>query len=120
MGITGFALFWYLLDRGVPEAEARNVVLLLMVLFGNVHAFNARSERRSAFRIPFAANPLLVLAVIGAQAIHIGAMYTPGVSQVLEVRPIDFGSWIQVAALALSLLAVSELYKLLRPLHDDA
>ena len=120
MGIAAFASFWYLLDSGMRETEARNLVLLLMVLFENVHAFNARSERRSIFRIPFAANPLLVLAVIGAQAIHIGAMYTPGLSHVLELNPIDFRSWIEVAVVALSLLAVSELYKWLRPLHDDA
>jgi P-type Ca2+ transporter type 2C len=39
-----------------------------MVLFENVHAFNVRSETRSAFRVPLAANRLLVAAVVAAQA----------------------------------------------------
>lgn len=118
MGIAAFGSFWYLLDQGMPEGDARNIVLLLMVLFENVHAFNARSERRSVFRISFSANPFLVLAVIGAQAIHIGAMYLPGLSGILDLRAIGFGAWVQVALVALSLLAVAELYKLLRPMRD--
>ena len=120
MGAAAFATFWYLLESGVPEQEARNLVLLLMVLFENVHAFNARSERRSAFRMPFAANPLLVLAVIGAQAIHIGAMYTPGLAGILDLKPIGLAAWMAVAAVALTLLGVAEIYKLLRPVVDDA
>jgi magnesium-transporting ATPase (P-type) len=120
MGIAAFGSFWYLLDSGVPEADARNLVLLLMVLFENVHAFNARSERRSAFRIPFAANPFLVLAVIAAQGLHIAAMYTPGLSDVLGVMPISFSAWLTVAGVALSLLIVAEVYKVWRHPEDSA
>ena len=115
MGAAAFATFWYLLESGVGQEEARNLVLLLMVLFENVHAFNARSERRSAFRMPFGANPLLVLAVIGAQAIHVGAMYTPGLAGILDLKPIGLAAWMAVAAVALTLLGVAEIYKLLRP-----
>jgi Ca2+-transporting ATPase len=120
MGAAAFATFWYLLESGVGQEEARNLVLLLMVLFENVQAFNARSERRSAFRMPFGANPLLVLAVIGAQAIHIGAMYTPGLAGILDLKPIGLAAWMAVAAVALTLLGVAEIYKLLRPVIDDA
>jgi len=118
MGIAAFGSFWYLLEQGIPEAEARNLVLLLMVLFENVHAFNARSERRSVFRIPFAANPFLVLAVIAAQGLHIAAMYTPGLSDVLGVAPISFPAWLSVAGVALSLMAVAEVYKVRRHPED--
>ncbi len=120
MGIAAFGAFWYLLELGVSEAEARNMVLLLMVLFENVHAFNARSERRSVFAIAVAANPFLVLAVIAAQGLHIAAMYTPGLRDILGVSPIGFAAWLSVAALALSLLAVAELYKIWRQPEDDA
>ena len=120
MGIAAFGSFWYLLEQGVPEPEARNLVLLLMVLFENVHAFNARSERRSVLRIPFAANPFLVLAVIAAQGLHIAAMYTPGLRDVLGIMPIGFSSWLSVAGVALSLLAVAEIYKIWRHPDDSA
>ena len=108
------------LEQGVPEPEARNLVLLLMVLFENAHAFNARSERRSVFRIPFAANPFLVLAVIAAQGLHIAAMYTPGLRDVLGIMPIGFSSWLSVAGVALSLLVVAEIYKIWRHPDDSA
>lgn len=114
MGAASFATFWYLLDRGVPEAEARNIVLLLMVLFENVQAFNARSERRSIFRVPLAANPFLVVAVVAAQGLHIAAMYMPGLGGILHLNPINFQTWLAVAGVALSLAALAELYKALR------
>jgi len=119
MGAAAFATFWYLLESGMPEEDARNLVLLLMVLFENVQAFNARSERRSAFRVPFGANPFLILAVIGAQAIHIGAMYMPGLAGILDMKPIGLTTWIAVAAIAVTLLGVAEIYKLLRPVADN-
>ncbi len=119
MGAAAFVAFWYFLESGMKQAEARNLVLLLMVLFENVQAFNARSERRSAFGMPFRANPFLVLAVIGAQGIHIGAMYTPGLAGILDLQPISPATWLAVAAVALTLLGVAEIYKLLRPVVDD-
>ncbi len=119
MGAASFALFWYLLENGVPEAEARNLVLLLMVLFENMQALNARSERRSVFRIPFAANPFLIVAIVAAQAIHIGAIYMPGLSGILDLQPIAMESWLPVAAVALTLIAVAEVYKFVRPATDE-
>jgi magnesium-transporting ATPase (P-type) len=113
IGFTAFLFFRWALDAGWTEFEARNALLLLMVLFENVHVFNCRSEIRSAFRVPLAANPLLVLAVIAAQAVHIGAMYLPGLSHVLRLEPIGFGLWWKIALLALALIVVMECYKLL-------
>ena len=69
--------------------------------------------------MPFRANPFLILAVIGAQGIHIGAMYTPGLAGILDLQPIAPATWVAVAAVALTLLGVAEIYKLLRPVVDD-
>ncbi|NIA68582.1 HAD-IC family P-type ATPase [Pelagibius litoralis] len=112
MGFCAFAFYYWCLARGLPEAEARNLLLLLMVLFENVHAINARSERLSAFARPIMANPFLIMAVLAAQAAHIAALYLPGLSDVLGVRPVSLTDWLLVAALALSLLAVMEIRKL--------
>ena len=116
MGLAAFVTFSFVLAQGWSEVEARNLVLLLMVLFENVHAFNARSESRSALRVPLAANPFLIMAVIAAQGIHIAAMYTPGLSDILDLQPIGIATWAAVAGVALSLLLVAETYKALRPL----
>jgi len=115
IGVVGFFFFHFVLNSGWGEFEARNALLLLMVLFENVHVFNCRSEWRSAFRVPFASNPFLIIAVIVAQSIHIGAMYVPGLNDVLHIQPVTFETWLQTAILALGLIGLMEIYKIVRP-----
>lgn len=111
MGTVSALAFGWFLQLGLPVEEARNLVLLLMVMFENVHVLNARSERLSVLRIPVNANPWVFLAIAGAHALHIGAMYTPGLSDVLNVQPIRIVDWLTVAALAVSLIGAAELFK---------
>jgi hypothetical protein len=108
MGSVSFAAYHRFLSRGLALDDARNLVLLLMVLFEN-----ARSERQSILRIPLSANWFLLLAVVGAQAVHIAAMFIPGLAQVLGTKPIGILEWVLVAAFAASLILVMELFKLL-------
>jgi len=111
MGILAFATYAYLIHTGSTVVEARNLTLMLMVLFGNIHALSARSETRSLFSIRFLANPFLILAVPVAQLVHIGAMYTPGLSDVLQLQPISLLQWLVLAAVSLLLLGVEEWHK---------
>jgi magnesium-transporting ATPase (P-type) len=111
MGLVAFLYFYWSLSQGSEEHHARNELLLLMVLFENAHAFNCRSEMRSVFRVPFAANPFLVLAVIGAEGLHVAAMFVPGLSDVLGIEPVPLLRWLGVAAVAASLILVMEVYK---------
>jgi len=111
MGLAAFAFYAWCLARGMSEFEARNLLLLLMVLFENAHALNARSERRSVLRVSFAANPFLILAIVGAQGLHIAAMYLPGLRDILDLQPISAADWLTVAAIAGSLILVVELHK---------
>ena len=120
MGILAFAAFAYLLRQGLPVEEARNLTLMLMVLFGNIHALQSRSESRSLFRIPLLANPFLVLAVPGAQLVHISAMYLPGLSDVLQLQPISLQAWLLLLGVALILLVVEEAHKALIRRRDAA
>jgi magnesium-transporting ATPase (P-type) len=113
VGAASFAFYGWCLGRGMAAAEARNLLLLLLVIFENVHVFNARSETRSVFKVPLAANPFLVFAAMTAQLMHIAAMYLPGLRGVLDVKGINLSDWLLVATIALSLLAVVELYKLM-------
>ncbi|NNM01251.1 MAG: hypothetical protein HKO62_10915 [Gammaproteobacteria bacterium] len=111
MGGLAFVVYAYLMNGGSTVEHARNMTLMLMVLFGNIHALSSRSETRSLFRIRFFANPFLVLAVPLAQAIHIGAMYAPGLSSVLALSPISLAEWLILAAMSLLLLLVEEAHK---------
>jgi len=115
MGIAGFAVFYVLISVFELETfDARNLLLLLMVLFENVHAFNVRSETRSAFSVPLGNNWLLVGAVAGAQAVHIVSMFIPGWNSVLDIAPVAIGYWLAFLGIALSLLLLVEAYKWLR------
>lgn len=111
MGGVGYMFFHWCIYRGFAETDARNLLLLLMVLFENVHLFNCRSETRSAFSIPFSTNPVLMLGLIAAQGVHLAAMYTPGLNSVLGISPVSLDQWVMVAAMALSLVVVMEIYK---------
>ena len=115
MGLAAFAMFAGALQAGLSEFDARNLLLLMMISFENVQVFNSRSETLSAFRVPLRNNRFVVLAVVAAQAVHVAAMHLPGLSATLDVAPVDVWRWLAVAGSALSLLAVVELYKWLRP-----
>jgi magnesium-transporting ATPase (P-type) len=85
-----------------------------MVLFENVHVFNCRSERVSAFRIPLRRNRILIFGVLAAQTIHILILYSPLMQKVLQVTPVPLAVWGNLILLALVLLLVMELFKMVK------
>ena len=111
IGVVAFVLFQWLLNQGFSLDEARNGTLLLMVLFENIHVFNCRSETRSAFAHNPLNNPFLLISVIVAQSIHIGAMYIPFIGDVLHVQPVNPQQWLQLLGIAFIILLVMELHK---------
>ena len=111
MGLAAYLYFEWCLAQGLPEERARNLLLLLMVLFENAHALNARSERRSVFRQSLAANPFLIAAIVGAQALHIATFYIPGADLVLGTAPVGLLDWLTVVVIAGSLILACEINK---------
>jgi magnesium-transporting ATPase (P-type) len=112
IGITVFAVWYYLINYAhMQETEARNIVLLLMVLMQNVHVFNARSELTSVFHIPFSRNYFLIFGVLGAQALHIASMQIPFMQRVLGTQPISPIWWAELLGFALIPLIVMEIAK---------
>ncbi len=57
---------------------------------------------------------MVLFGTLIAQLVHIGAMYTPGLSTVLQVQPVSFELWLSLLAVALSILVVMEAHKLVR------
>ncbi|HHH44222.1 MAG TPA: HAD family hydrolase [Gammaproteobacteria bacterium] len=119
IGVMAFLVYQWLLGRGFSLDEARNGTLLLMVLFENIHVFNSRSETRSVFRHSPLRNPLLLLGTAVAQLVHIGAMYTPGLRDVLRIQPVSWQHWLELLGLALSVLLAMELHKRVRAWSDN-
>jgi Ca2+-transporting ATPase len=116
IGIVAFFLFQSFLASGYSIDESRNATLLLMVLFENIHVFNSRSETLSAFLHNPLRNKILLFGTLIAQMVHIGAMYTPWISDVLQIQPVTFDQWLELLLLALTVLVAMELHKLLRHL----
>jgi magnesium-transporting ATPase (P-type) len=88
--------------------------MLLMVLFENVHVLNSRSEGRSTFRQSLWRNPFLLFGTLAAQLLHIGAMYTPKLSDVLHIQPVSLTHWLTLLGLALTILVLMEMHKAVR------
>jgi len=114
IGAVAFLVFQWLITIGFTLDEARNGTLLLMVLFENVHVFNCRSEARSVFRHNPLRNPVLLIGTAVAQLVHIGAMYTPWISDVLRIQPVSPRHWLELLAFALTVLVAIELHKVVR------
>ena len=115
MGISAFILFSILLDMGYSEESSRNIVLLLLVLFENVHVFNSRSEINSIFSINHLKNKFLLISVIAAQSIHILCMHIPFMQELLHIEPVTISMWMTLLGIALVLIIVMEMEKLLFP-----
>jgi Ca2+-transporting ATPase len=77
VGIGGFLTFYISLQLGWPVENARNLLLLVMVLFENYHLVNCRSEMKSVFRLSLLKSPALLIGTLAALLIHITGMYLP-------------------------------------------
>lgn len=120
MASVGFVVFQWLLKHGWTEYSARNALLLLMVLFENVHIFNCRSELQSAFAISPRKSPILMIGMVAAFLVHLSMMYLPWGQALLDTEPVDGKTWVFLVASALSVLLVMELHKLMRNFRCDS
>jgi len=114
IAIVSFVLFYILIESGMDEFSARNIVLLLMVLFENVHIFNARSELNFLHRIGYRESRVLIWWVIFIQLFHLACMHIPLAQQLLHIEPVSLEMWSLLLGLALGLVAVMEGEKWLR------
>lgn len=112
IGLIVFVTWFYLINFfHMDETAARNIVLLLMVFMQNVHVFNCRSERVSAFNVPLKRNVMLIFGVVLASGIHLLSMHLPFMQQILRVQPIPVLNILKIFALALPVLIVMEIFK---------
>ncbi len=111
MATVGFLTFAWMIENGWDDVEARNVLLLLMVLFENVHIGNCRSETKSALYLSPFRSPVLFGGAVCAFLIHFAAMYFPPAQAALGTRPLDLTTWVSVIGLALTIFVAMELHK---------
>ncbi len=112
MGGVGFGAFvWMIEIAGWSEAESRNALLLLFVLFQNLHIGNSRSEKKSAFRLSPLSSPILLTSTLLAFSIHVLAMNTPVAQRILSVAPVRLSTFAILFGLASSIVIAMEVHK---------
>ena len=111
MGFVGFGAFWWMIRAGWSEAAARNSLLLLMVLFENVHIGNCRSETKSALRLSPFRSPILLSGALIALLLHFGTLFVPLGQKVLQVEPVSLTTLVCLWALTLSIFVAIEIHK---------
>lgn len=111
VGGGGFLVYDIAMRLGWAVADARNLLLLAMVLFENFHVGNCRSETRSAFSLSPLRSPVLFFGTLGALLVHIAGMYVPFLQDMLATKPVE--PWLWGVAIGVSVLIVPavELHK---------
>ncbi|MCC7474158.1 MAG: HAD-IC family P-type ATPase [Pirellulales bacterium] len=111
MAVVGVIAFSWMIHAGWSHDSARNALLLLLVLFENVHIGNCRSETHSAFRLSPFRSPFLLAGAIGAFLLHVIAMHLPLLQSVLRTEPVSLSTWMVMILLASTILIAIELHK---------
>lgn len=111
VGGGGFLVYDIALRLGWVVEDARNLLLLSMVLFENFHVGNCRSETRSAFALSPLRSPVLFFGTLGAFLVHVAGMYVPFLQDMLATKPVE--PWLWGVAIGISVLIVPaiELHK---------
>jgi magnesium-transporting ATPase (P-type) len=111
VGLGGFLVYDVAMRTGWAVEEARNLLLLTMVLFENFHVGNCRSETTSAFALSPLRSPVLFFGTLGAFLVHVAGMYVPFLQDMLATKPME--PWLWGVAIGVSVLIVPavELHK---------
>lgn len=112
IGFVVFMLWHYLIKIiGMDVNIARGYIMALMVFIQNIHVFNCRSEKKSAFNVPIKKNKLILYGVIFSVLLQVIVMEVPLLSSFLKTDRIPFIDLIFLFLLATLVLIVLELYK---------
>ena len=111
-GLLVFIIWYYLIKiLGMDIAMARGYIMALMVFIQNIHVFNCRSEKNSAFSIPIKSNSLIIIAFLSSIVLQIIVMEVPIFSKFLQTVSIPPIHLLYLFLLATTILFIVEIYK---------
>lgn len=111
VGLGGFLVYDIALRLKWPVEDARNLLLLTMVLFENFHVGNCRSESKSAFALSPLRSPVLFFGVLAAFLVHLMGMYVPFLQDMLKTQPLAVSTWTIAIGVSLVIVPAIELHK---------
>jgi len=87
------------------------MVLVTIILFEMVNAFNSRSERCSIFKLGWFSNKWLVWAVLSSLSLMVLALFVPYLALLFHTVPLRLNDWIVALGISCSALVFVELHK---------
>lgn len=108
----GIGMHWHG-TKGEGLRQATTMAFMTLAMAQVFHAFNARSQRRSAFTSRLFTNGWLWAAVAICLILQAAAVYMPLLQKVLHTVPPTLSDWGLIAACSLIPLAVVELVKVM-------
>jgi len=112
IGILVFIVWYFLINRvGMEVSVARGYIMALMVFIQNIHVFNCRSEKSSAFSIPIKSNKLIGIAFFSSILLQIIIMEVPVLATFLQTSSMPILHLIYLFGIALIVLFSLEMYK---------
>ena len=109
-----FGLFEYELAHGAPLAEARTVVVNVVIFVLIFYLFNARSITRSPFKVGFFSNPWALGGAIMMTLLQLLFTYAPFMNKLFNSAPISLALWLDVLAFGFAAFVLVEFEKWLR------
>jgi calcium-translocating P-type ATPase len=112
IGLIVFGL-WFLLINvfNFETVTARAYVMALMIIIQNIHAFNCRSEKRSAFKISLTSNLIFLVGVLGSLILGVAVIEIDFLSVFLKTTHIPFIHLCGLLCLGFIILVIMECYK---------
>jgi magnesium-transporting ATPase (P-type) len=107
----GFALFLWEREQGTDLAEARTVVVNVIVMVEAFYLLNCRSLTRSFFSLGLFTNRWVVGGVAAMMAAQWLFTYTPFMNRLFHSAPISGVAWLKILGVGLFVFVVIELKK---------
>ena len=119
--VAVLSMFHHLYSVHGNAIEGRSIAFASLAVNSMVYIFAYRSMRQPLFRMNrLSANKPLIWAVLAGLAMAILPFHIPDLRNLLGIVPLSFGEWLEVAGIALGLLAVVEVGKWIsNKIHAD-
>lgn len=102
---------------GCSLAVGSTMAFATLTLCQLFHAFDARSEETSLFRLGVTSNPAMNKAFLIGLAMQLAVLLVQPLQAVFSTVPLSVSAWAAVAGLALTPVAVCEVTKAFRRSH---
>lgn len=112
-----FAVFYFLLNRGLPIEEIRTIMLVGASLDSIFFAFSFKSLRKPLWQMNFLNNGYFLSALVLSIALLLTAVYFPPLARLLSAVPLTFFDFVVLTLIAVFNLATIETAKFLFMRH---